>query len=349
MTAGSERTKQIAYYYPEPHWWMGEVDWLKILLLFFDSIAILLPRYMRGRERMADPILAGPLADAGLLEVLEPEDFVDLPTTQALADMLLALVSADAFNDLDRSVPYRELSYSRMGWAADVELAASVVDELRRRDLAQESRDGVSVPLHPVVRKTVLVLLSQLARDAGRRRGLDLHPVTSDPDAVSALKETLALRSMPSAGHIVTLDLTAVAIDLTSVPLDEVLGFREAHGREYQAYARDVRQFAALLTSLPEEDRQQLLRDRREELADRANELRRTARKAWRRPAASVGLGAVGAFWAAVRGDVVSAVLSVARGALGAGSTAANAGAYSYLFRAKAKLGQTTRDTQSRP
>jgi len=49
-----------AYYYPAPYWLVGEADWLKTLLLFFDDIAILLPRYMRGRPELADPVLANP-------------------------------------------------------------------------------------------------------------------------------------------------------------------------------------------------------------------------------------------------------------------------------------------------
>jgi hypothetical protein len=56
---------EVAYYYPQPFWRMGEADELKGMLLFFDRIAILLPRYMRGRERAADPVLAGPTARLG--------------------------------------------------------------------------------------------------------------------------------------------------------------------------------------------------------------------------------------------------------------------------------------------
>src|ERR1700730_14249813 len=84
---GSEAgwTSEVAYYYPAPYWRMHEGDWLKSLLLFFDRIAILLPSYMRGREVDADPVLAGPLAEKALLQVLEPETFVDQDLTEALS------------------------------------------------------------------------------------------------------------------------------------------------------------------------------------------------------------------------------------------------------------------------
>ena len=67
--------KETAYYYPAPYWDLLEHSWVKSLLLFFDDIAILLPDYMYGRHTDADPTLAGPLEERGLLRVLEPKDW----------------------------------------------------------------------------------------------------------------------------------------------------------------------------------------------------------------------------------------------------------------------------------
>lgn len=72
----SERL-DVAYYYPAPYWGMGEGGWVKSLLLFFDKVSILLSDYMYGRHRLADPVLAEPLEDQGLLEVLEPKTWID--------------------------------------------------------------------------------------------------------------------------------------------------------------------------------------------------------------------------------------------------------------------------------
>jgi hypothetical protein len=62
-----------------------------------------------------------------------------------------------------------------------------IIDELVSRDLARPSEDGVSVPMHPVVRTTILVLLAQLARDAGRRAGIGLHPTATNWRAIRDL------------------------------------------------------------------------------------------------------------------------------------------------------------------
>jgi hypothetical protein len=89
----SEQIDDLAYYYPQPYWAAGEADVMKNLLLFFDGIAILLPRYMSGRETAADPVLAGPLREKGLLRLLEPETFVDQEMTEALITAVTELVT----------------------------------------------------------------------------------------------------------------------------------------------------------------------------------------------------------------------------------------------------------------
>jgi hypothetical protein len=329
---------EVAYYYPEPYWAMREGDWVKSLLLFFDQVAILLPNYMRGREIAADPVLAGPLTDAGILQVLEPESFVDKEMTEALSEGVIQLIADGAFDNLDRSLYYRALSRSRMGWKADVELSKWVIEELQRKDLAHEPQDGVSVPFHPVVRTTILVLLSQLARSAGRRRALDLQPVTSSREAVDGLRSTLSLSSMPSAGHIVTLDLQTVGLDLTTVPLDEILDFRRQHGEEYRSYARDVRKLIATLSPLPTEERDRLLADRQAELRETAHRLVRRARRRLGRPLASIALGGLGAAWLAAQDNVFLAAMALGTGIVGASFPESNAGAYSYLFAVKRRL-----------
>lgn len=168
---------------------------------------------------------------------------------------------------------------------------------------------------------------------------LDLHPVTGQRGAVDGLATVMNLPNMPSAGHVVALDLETIGLDLASVPLDEVLAFRESNGDAYREYARDLRRTVTELSPLDLADRERLLADRREELADRAHELRRTAMHAWRQPLASVGLGATGAAWAAGQGDIVAAALSLAAGVIGASVSRADAGAYTYLFRVRDRLG----------
>jgi hypothetical protein len=328
---------EIAYYYPGPLWRSG--DWVKTLLLFFDGVALLVPEYMQDKPFRNDPVMAEPLQERGLLHVLEPETFIDQASTEHLTEILVDLLTSGAFDRLERSSRFHQLSYSRLGGMADAELAEMVLAALQERGLAGASEDGVSIPMHPVVRATVLVLLAQILREPGHRHGLALQPVTDRQELINGLMTTLRLPQLPSAGRVIALDREQVSLNLASVPLDDVLEFRAAHGREHRAYMRNLRRFVAELAGLDEQARQRALVDRREELADAADDLRRLARTYWRKPLAGFGLGVAGATWAAHQGDFPAALLQLGAGLLGLQGLPDTGSAYSYLFTAQRRLG----------
>ena len=187
-----EKLRDTAYYYPAPFWRASEGEGIKSLFLFFDEVAILLPDYMYGRHRIADPSLAAPLEERGLLRILEPKEWIDSQLAQQLAEIIFNLLAEGVFDDLPEAEYFAELSQSRMGYSADIELAEFLVEELQKRGLARPSDDGVSIPLHPVVRTFFLVVLGQLARSAGERRGMLLHPVTNYKQAADDIVEALS-------------------------------------------------------------------------------------------------------------------------------------------------------------
>lgn len=337
---GADAPPEIAYYYPEPYWLAREGGWVKNLLLFFDEVAILLPDYMYGRHALADPTLAEPLEDRGLLRILQPETFVDEAMTNELTDIVTALLEGGAFDALPNMGAPAELSMSRMGYASMSRLAERVYAKLEERGLATRSEDGVSVPMHRVVRSAYLIILAQLARDAGQRQGLDLHPVTNGRGAASGFERFLQLTPMPSRGQVVAFDVDEVSIDLDDIPLDDVLAFRHEHGDAHRRYMQNLRRFTTELSLLDEADRIRELADRRAELQDQARDLRRRATDAWTAPkdVAGFGLGIAGAAWALAAHNPVPAAL----GAIGAGlrmlPSRASGSAYSYLFKAKRDL-----------
>jgi hypothetical protein len=332
--------KETAYYYPEPFWLAHEGGWVKSLLLFFDEIAILLPSYMRGRHVVADPTLAGPVDDLGLLRILEPEVFVDDATADKLVGVIDALVEAGAFDELSKVGDLAELSMSRMGYAMAEDLAARLNDKLRARGLAMESEDGVSIPLHPAVRTAYLLVIAQLARETGARHGLDLHPVTNGRGAGEGFRQLLELGPMPSRGQVVDFDLEVVSIDLDDIPLDDVLAFKRESDGAHRRYMQNLRTFTFELAAMEEGDRARAFRDRRADLEDEASDLRRRSLQAWRSPkdVTGFGLGIAGAAWSIATANPLPAILT----AIGAGlkmlpSNAAGR-AYSYLFEARERL-----------
>lgn len=340
-TMPEQRT--VAYWYPEPYWSEHEASAVKNLLPFFDEVAILLPDYMLGRHRDANPWLAGPLEDLGLLRILEPGAFVDQEMTTRLHAIVSGLVDSGAFNDLD--VPsgpygYHELSRTRLGWNADLALSTELIEMLQDRQLALPSADGVSVPLHPAVRTAVLVVLSQLAPAAGRLQGVDLLPVTGSRDRVRDLVNVLGLPSISTAGQVVAMDAEVVGLDLQSAPLDEVLDFREHHGDACRRYIRQVRQFGRTLSSIDSDnERTEAILDRQADLADLAADLRRTARTYWKRPVARVAVGGVGAVLSLASGSVFPAALGSFAALLEWDPRPDTAGPFSYLFEVHRSLG----------
>jgi hypothetical protein len=325
----------LAFYYPG--WIWRDPTWLKNLLLFFDGVALLVPTYLRNRLDAADPALVEGLRQNDLLHVLEPESLMNQQAAEALTEHLADLLASGALDDLVHvGGPMAELSLSRLGYDADRGLAEMLLEELEQRGLAGKSQDGLSVPLHWALRNVILVLLSQILRPQGAAIGLDLSPTTDQPQLHAALNDLLKLPSLPSAGRVVSLDLEAVGVDLSAVPLEEILEFRDEHGIEYRTYARDLRATLHDLSTLPSSEHASLLDDRREAFSDASRALNVRARAWWHKPA-SLALGLGGAAWTLKTGDPLGALVSATGAGLSAIPTpSTTVDAHSYLLQAHA-------------
>ncbi len=334
MATGISATPQLAFYYPG-HLWRHS-DWIKTLLLFFDGVGLLIPEYkMHEAERVA-PELAGPMKDLGLIHYLVADKMVDSAATKQLTNAVGGIIASGVLDKLfTEHTAFHEISMSRMGFYGDETLAVDLFKSLKSRGLARDSEDGVSIPLHPLIRNLILVLLAQILKSKGAPLGFELSPATDQTRVVRALTELLDLPSIPSSGNVVEFDLQSVSVDLTKMPLDEILDFRAQHGKEHRAYARSAKLFAEELSRLPVNEREQRFLGRQQELNDLANDLRNTSRKAWKRPA-SFALSLAGAAWTYHQGDYLGALLSAAPVALtGIGDNNVDAGAFSYLFSAQ--------------
>jgi cold shock CspA family protein len=325
---------EVAFYYPGHLW--GNSDWIKSLLLFFDGIALLVPEYKLQEPETVDPVLAQPLRERGLLHYLIADEVVDSVATKNLVEAVSKLLKAGAFDSLAKQgTEFHAISQSRMGFYGDSEAAENLYRELKARGLAQASNDGRSIPVHPLIRYLFLTLLAQILRTKGSLIGKELSPATDQARIVRALEELLNLPTFPSAGRVVSFDLQSLSVDLSPVPLDEVLAFKTEYADQHQRYIRSIRKFTREVSLLPEGDREAVFEERQDELNDLANDLRKKSRVAWRKPASFV-LGLAGAYWSFHTGDPMAALLT--GGALAAGGvdkTGGDAGAYSYIFAAQ--------------
>jgi hypothetical protein len=152
--------------------------------------------------------------------------------------------------------------------------------------------------------------------------------------AILRLVAMLNLPTSPSSGHVVSFDLAAVGVDLSAVPIDEIIAFRDEHKAIYSKYRRSVQLFAYELSRMSEEELKLAFETRQSELDEIASDLRRVARRAWKKPA-SFMMSLAGAAWTLKTGDPFGAIFGAGAALLGFESDDKNVSAYSYLFRAR--------------
>lgn len=333
---------EVAFYYPNPYW--QNADWAKNLVLFFDGVATLIPNYMPQSNNPDNESIIEGLKEHGLFHVLEPENVVDAEATKQLATLMTEVITSGALDGLSRDeTDFGSISMSRLGFRGDLGLADMIFDELKRKGLAKDSKDGVSIPMHPMVRGLVLTLLAQILRPQGEKLGLDLEPATDRPSFVRSLEELLSLPNEASAGHVVSFDLQTVGVDLGSVPMGEILDYRKEHQKDYRTYTLSVKKFVRELSEMPEEERTDKFEERQDELNGIAAQLRKHSRRAWRKPAsfAMTIAGAGIAIYTGNPGWAVAGGFTRLFGAIfgGVGHEKLPAlGPYSFLFKANERF-----------
>ena len=340
--------QDFAFYYPGQYWL--DADWIKNLILFFDGVAMLIPEYMSDHGSFEDYPIVTSLKDEGLFHVIRPEESIGTEETEELAKALAEVIASGALAHLtkesregDDQSNFGSLSMSRLGYYGDRKLAESIVQELKSRGLARETEDGVSIPMHRTVRALILVLLAQILRSKGENMGITLSPTTDQWRLVEALNEVISGKEVPapSIGDVVSLDMSMVGVDLASVPMDEVLDFRNQNYALHRKYSLSVRSFARELSLMPTKERQAVFEQRQEELDEVAREIRNANRKAWGRPI-SFAIGLAGAAWTFQSGEPTGAAIAATGGIAGflfsRADKSQDGGVYSYLFSARRSL-----------
>ncbi len=337
---------EVAFYYPGQYW--TDPDWAKNLILFFDGVAFVIPEYMRDFGRLDDlPVIAS-LKEHDLFRVIRPEETIGPSETEMLSTALVEVIASGRLDHLSKTsgpasdrANFGSISMSRLGYHGDAEIAHFVFRELEERGLAGQSADGVAIPMHRTVRALVLVLLAQILRGKGDEMGITLSPTTDQLNVVKALDEIISSSdsepSTPSIGHIVSFDMAMVGVDLASVPMDEVLGFRKQNYSLHRNYSLAVRRFARELSLMPEDERNASFEQRQEEIDEAAQSIKSLAEKTWRKRI-SFGLTLAGGA-SSIGGNFLGPVLSLVGALVGNRSAEAHEpGVYSYLFSARQSL-----------
>lgn len=152
----------VAFYYPGQHWY--DADWIKNLVLFFDGIAMLIPKHMEDHGTFDDYPIISSLKEHALFHVIRPEEKIGAEETKELAEALLEIIVSGRLDHLTKESrrdakhsSFGSLSMSRLGYYGDVELADFIFQELKARGLADDSADGVTIPMHRTGKSVIVV------------------------------------------------------------------------------------------------------------------------------------------------------------------------------------------------
>ena len=339
---------------------------MKELLLFFDGIALTLPQRQAEQVIDQDPVLAQPLFERGLLMNLEPQTWLDSVTAKKMIALLRDLLNSPYYQERRWSYLNQEPpGVWHWGYDQAPDDADRFTDELVRRGLiGQKLADGV-VEMNGATRHLILLVLAQALSVKTASSRIRVQPVGGDDAArpTAEWRSTLyeytrsidpprslgrlfgsqrRLRSNPLLaesllGPVVQADQAAIDVDLSAVPLDDVLAFRDEHGAHYRAYARGLRTFLHVLAQIPPgPERDNAIRQRQEEIRDAAMDLRRQARNAFRASAIPISLTLAGAAWTAMHDrDPIGAFLAALAGTSALPHSGTAVSAYSYLLIAR--------------
>jgi hypothetical protein len=183
-------------------------------------------------------------------------------------------------------------------------------------------------PLERNIRAAVVGVCAQTMCLVDRANGLDVVPFRPPTGRSAQLPWSTSLIEVLSG------DLASVGADLSRLPLDDVLAFREEHLAAYTKYMRDLRNLVRLVDTAPDQaERRRLLLDRQEELHDAAASLRRSTRSSGIKTGLGVGLGLVGAGVSFGAGAVIGGVVAAMAAAVGLIPDSRVDSPYTYLFK----------------
>lgn len=352
---GVERDSAKDYLYYATDWiWPEDYDGkIKSLLLFFDGVTLSLPEELLPGVIDRSPALAQPLFEKQMLINLPPEDSLTPASSSQLAEALTQWIHD---NPGDHGMAFHEgpATITSMHWGdrtdRQIAKAQRFTEKMQHMGLARAT-DGLW-KLSPQVHLLVLMAYCRSLQEAiAQRSDLTLQPVldlrTGGWIRPQMLFEAITRRSDPripiksprSAVQVIESDWHEVGVDLTNVPLDEILDFRAEHREGFSSYTHGLRNLILATGQLNDEQFAAELRVRAEQITEEAASLRKVTRRAFGQTAAATVLALCGATWTATQGDLIGALFATASAGVGFARPSTPVTAYSYFFDIDRRFG----------
>ncbi|MEV2254502.1 hypothetical protein AB0I94_28665 [Streptomyces sp. NPDC050147] len=355
MGVERDSAKDYLYYASD---WIWDIDFethIKSLLLFFDGVAFSLPGEAISEVINRSSGLAQPLTEHGLLINLVPEETLPVESSAQLAEALTQWVTdnRDLLASMDE--PYEALTPQHWGVRPHEQVREAEVlsATLRRLGLAYPTHHQDIWHLSPHVHLLVLMFYCKaLHRAIQQRSDITLQPVFEAHEfkhtygftprqLIEMVMSSSSLTTSQRRGsvRIVESDIRQVGVDLTHVPLDEILDFRRQHRDSLRSYVRGLRGLLLAAEHFNNEQFEAELRERANQIDQEARELRRATRRAFGATLAGSALSIAGAAWTATQGDLVGALLATAAAGVTFTPPSQPATAYSYFFQIDRRFG----------
>jgi hypothetical protein len=342
--------RRTALLYDAPLSTREDLALVKAMLLFFDDIAVFASDGHRSRPLAIDPHLSTPLAERGLLLLVNPRAVMTTQTDVVIRSTLhrAATEKADqwfaaaAAGDWDVDVPRLQGRLSRLALTSgEPSAGGEPYGSTNPKSLELFkflAQDGWLLPdesmddewdVTPGMASVANSILALTVRTSAGAPNWLIEPVATRRNEAKVFTAILddAIENV-NASDVVVSDLPAVTPDLSHVGLDDVLDFRARHRNELRAYLVALHALVGLPPASPN------VADRRAALVDQAGRLHELQRRRWPAPGATVSLGIVGATWTLGSGDLLGALIggtAAGHQLLAGGPTPVSA--YTYLLR----------------
>lgn len=309
--------RRTALFYDAPLATPEDIALLKGMLLFFDDIAAFSPAARRSSQPAMNPHLFGPLAERGLLQLVDPrtvmvshaEAIVRATLHRAAMENEERWLAAAAAGDWYIDVPRLQERFPRPALVKTAERPSASSLELFKL-LAQE---GVLFPdessdddefLIPGDASVANSILAYAVSATAGQQGRLIEPVATRRDEARVFSAILedAVENV-GGSDVVMSDFSPVTVNFCHVGLDDILDFRARHQSEFRAYVLALRAFLAPAPN------SRGVAGGGAALVDEANRLRELQLRRWTKLGGVVSLGCIGAAWTLGSGDLLGALI----------------------------------------
>jgi len=323
--------KELVLYHPD--YWFFDSDWAKNLLLFADGICLLIPSENQLNVVKKQEYFLRGCSDEGVIHILNAEEVITDIMTIKLRDTLETAISQGMFNDITQGATSL-ISLQRLGFESHYDSANWMYNALKKMNLVQKPKNNM-MEIDAKVYGFIISFLAHLISASKTNNGISMYPVTDRDSAIQDLRYLASFGNYNlSQPEVMMFDFQTVGVDLSGMPVDEIISYKKENSVLYQNYIKTARRFIREVYNTPEELRKEALNDREQEIAELAIELRRASRRAWSKPANFSLTVAGAAISLATSNPLPAAVLATAAAVSNLFDKPApkEAGLYSYIF-----------------